>query len=374
MIIRDVDYQEQIDFINSLKPENSKQLLAGIWAEKQMAYELYARLGSHRELLVLNDLKLNNNGLTAQIDHLVISPYCMYLIETKSCSGTVHVNEFGEWTRNYKPITSPIEQSKRHGQILLNILNDNLDKFLGKILGIRKGLGCYQIYHYVAVSEKGQIKGNRKKFPEVMKYDLIAGKILSDYQSKHDPNPLKRLATLEDEKIRLMNDKEIKKFADFLCSINNEESLPEKFRVSVKTPVDEVSTQPVSTFLESYQGVCTKCESLKIQVYNNYGYWVNCIDCGHKEKFCAKCPSCISPLKLKKLKQSYNISCTCGFSAGYIFGAGEEVETQVKASPVCPKCKNPLTERTAKKGTNSGSKFWGCTAFPKCRYMESITS
>ncbi len=34
---------------------------------------------------------------------------------------------------------------------------------------------------------------------------------------------------------------------------------------------------------------------------------------------------------------------------------------------LCPLCGNIMVIRTAKKGTNTGKEFWGCSAFPKCR-------
>ena len=40
---------------------------------------------------------------------------------------------------------------------------------------------------------------------------------------------------------------------------------------------------------------------------------------------------------------------------------------------VCPMCGAKLVLRTAKKGNNSGSKFWGCSAFPKCKYTKSYS-
>lgn len=38
----------------------------------------------------------------------------------------------------------------------------------------------------------------------------------------------------------------------------------------------------------------------------------------------------------------------------------------------CPKCGGELVLRTAKKGTNAGSEFYGCSGFPKCRYIETL--
>ena len=38
----------------------------------------------------------------------------------------------------------------------------------------------------------------------------------------------------------------------------------------------------------------------------------------------------------------------------------------------CPKCGNALLIRTLKSGAKAGQQFWGCSAFPKCRTMQSL--
>ena len=38
---------------------------------------------------------------------------------------------------------------------------------------------------------------------------------------------------------------------------------------------------------------------------------------------------------------------------------------------ICPKCGSKLILRKASKGNNAGKIFWGCSAFPKCRYTEN---
>jgi restriction system protein len=37
------------------------------------------------------------------------------------------------------------------------------------------------------------------------------------------------------------------------------------------------------------------------------------------------------------------------------------------AKPSCPLCGSPMVRRTAKRGSNSGNSFWGCTGIPNCR-------
>lgn len=34
----------------------------------------------------------------------------------------------------------------------------------------------------------------------------------------------------------------------------------------------------------------------------------------------------------------------------------------------CPRCGSKMVVRTAKRGPKAGSRFWGCTSFPKCRH------
>lgn len=70
----------------------------------------------------------------------------------------------------------------------------------------------------------------------------------------------------------------------------------------------------------------------------------------------------------------------------------ENIEKKYKASPektdiseentvngeketdnmICPKCGSPLVLRTSKKGENAGNQFYGCSSFPKCRYIQNI--
>jgi restriction system protein len=48
------------------------------------------------------------------------------------------------------------------------------------------------------------------------------------------------------------------------------------------------------------------------------------------------------------------------------------VSRAVPINPACPKCAAPMIRRTAKKGSNAGDEFWGCSQFPKCRGTQRI--
>ena len=43
-----------------------------------------------------------------------------------------------------------------------------------------------------------------------------------------------------------------------------------------------------------------------------------------------------------------------------------------ESSPACPSCGAAMVERVAKRGANSGSRFWGCPTYPKCRGIREF--
>lgn len=47
-------------------------------------------------------------------------------------------------------------------------------------------------------------------------------------------------------------------------------------------------------------------------------------------------------------------------------------KARYSSETICPKCQSPLVKRTVKKGQNAGTRFFGCSAYPKCRYTKNI--
>lgn len=42
------------------------------------------------------------------------------------------------------------------------------------------------------------------------------------------------------------------------------------------------------------------------------------------------------------------------------------------AEPLCPHCGSSMMLRTARKGQNAGSQFWGCSKYPQCRGVRQL--
>jgi len=50
--------------------------------------------------------------------------------------------------------------------------------------------------------------------------------------------------------------------------------------------------------------------------------------------------------------------------------AAKQPKAEASSAKSCPKCGSDMVLRTSKKGPNAGNRFWGCSAFPKCRAIE----
>jgi predicted RNA-binding Zn-ribbon protein involved in translation (DUF1610 family) len=84
---------------------------------------------NRNKYIIFNDVYLKIDGRSTQIDHLVISIYGIFVIETKNYNGWIHGSEKSEyWTQTfYKKRTrfrNPIKQNWSHIYFLKNVLSN----------------------------------------------------------------------------------------------------------------------------------------------------------------------------------------------------------------------------------------------------------
>ncbi|MCO8042233.1 NERD domain-containing protein [Acinetobacter bohemicus] len=85
------------------------------------------------QYLLLNDLTLpDGEGGTTQIDHLLLSPYGIFVIETKNYKGWIFGNERQKiWTqkiyKNSYKFQNPIHQNYKHIKVLEQLLADSVE-------------------------------------------------------------------------------------------------------------------------------------------------------------------------------------------------------------------------------------------------------
>lgn len=81
------------------------------------------------EYLIINDLLLVNNGYSTQIDHVVISQYGVFVIETKTMSGTISGSLDSEyWGQflggNLYKFRNPVLQNAGHINAIRRVIDD----------------------------------------------------------------------------------------------------------------------------------------------------------------------------------------------------------------------------------------------------------
>lgn len=135
---------------------NSKKIigLAGeFWVKEELA-----KLPS--EYLVINDVMLKVDNKTTQVDHVVISQYGIFVIETKQINGKIYGNDYNkDWTvyaggQKYI-LHNPIHQNYRHVQVLKEVLKLNEEYFIP----------------IVCISSQAKLKINSKQVVQI--YNLI---------------------------------------------------------------------------------------------------------------------------------------------------------------------------------------------------------
>lgn len=92
---------------------------------------------------VLNNIMINDNGKSRQIDHIFVSEYGVFVIETKNYAGVIYGREKStEWKQylnrkcfNFK---NPIHQNYGHEEIVKSVLKGVTDKIYSIVVFTRR--------------------------------------------------------------------------------------------------------------------------------------------------------------------------------------------------------------------------------------------
>ncbi|WP_017305043.1 nuclease-related domain-containing protein [Spirulina subsalsa] len=194
---------EKIKQQTNLSPEQLKKverelkfLRSGNQGEQNSAYFIDFYYKDNPHWLVIHDLRLEYDGLVAQIDHLLINRFLdFYVLESKNYAQGIKITEEGEflvWFNNhYNAIESPIEQNARHIKVLEKLLRgeDLLPKRLGFSLPPN-------FLSYILVSPKSRvIRPDSTVFntESVMKADVFHRRVQQDIEQE---NPVAALGSL----------------------------------------------------------------------------------------------------------------------------------------------------------------------------------
>lgn len=204
-------YPNNQDIINDLQIAQ-----AGLKGEKEIEFCLKnANIGMY----VLHGINLEIDGLSAQIDYIVITPAKCYLIECKNMIGNITIDNNGQFIREYevngkkvkKAIESPLRQSERHREILLKISYESKKSLFSKLIFQES---TFEKYHkaIVVFANNAGILYN-KYAPKEVKQKVIRSDELISYMKKDIDNTNKDM---------LDSQKEMEKYANAFLNRHKE--------------------------------------------------------------------------------------------------------------------------------------------------------
>ncbi|MDP5029871.1 nuclease-related domain-containing protein [Paraglaciecola sp.] len=317
----------------------SIKLDAGIKQEHDVAFYLRRAYKNRDNVMVLNDLRIEHDGESAQIDHLIVYTYGFIVVESKSIRGEVKVNEYGEWTRSYQGkwsgMPSPIKQAELQLKLLKQYLCANAEKVIGKFLGIQQGLGarCYDVF--CAISSDTVI--DRANAPKDIADKWVKSEFITDVLDKKMNfkkfyNVVGKICDTRPP----FNQQELNNVCQFLLGNTPQHQstidigphvvwpLPSNISTSSKAQSGKapalVNNSVVPTVTSARQfntnsitlqcKHCGDCSSLTTQS-GRYGYYVQCGACGRNTPLKQPCPSCNSQrTKISKRRELYQLLCS----------------------------------------------------------------
>lgn len=315
-----------------LKKTTSITEEAGQKHEQDVAFYLRRAFKEHELVFVFNDLKFNHNDEVAQIDHLILYPFGFILIESKSITGEVKINQLEEWSRSYngkwQGMPSPIKQVELQQKLLRCLLFEHRADILKPILFKQQGFAMRCWNNICAVSSNAII--DRDKMPSKVSQQLVKSEFLADKLQDLMKIRNKLISSLNIFDTRPeFNINEMKAIADFLltqdCSAPTEKRLPvilnKKVPANLKTAIpavelkQQVSPVDMNAKYRKIQPLplkCLKCDdTYQLEMRSGkYGYYIKCGACGGNTPMKQACPFCKSKnTKVSKKIKLYTLNC-----------------------------------------------------------------
>ncbi|NTW70664.1 MAG: helicase [Eubacteriaceae bacterium] len=268
-------YKIASDNVKQQVERDIKMLSYGIAGENNVAFELN---NSYLPIIVLHDLYLECDGLSAQIDYLIVTTKFSLVVECKNLIGNIEVNSNGEFIRTteyngkYKKegIYSPITQNNRHLEMIKKVRSSSKNNLLTKTI-FEKSFD--ENYKSVVVLANPKTIINMKYAKKEIKEQIIRSDQLITY--------IKKL--INESKNPVSFEKQMYEIADFFLNLHttnnvdytkkysiddSEEKVSEK--KEIEPTINIVEEAPLYKDLKQYRYETSKAEGVKPYfIYNN---------------------------------------------------------------------------------------------------------
>lgn len=313
------------------------------------------------------------NGGSTQIDHIIVSVYGIFVIETKNYKGWIYGSEKQkQWTKVFQngskfKFQNPLHQNYLHIKTLADLLGLELSYFHSMIAFIGE---CElktrdELPEHVLTS--GMVSYVKKKQDKILTEDEVASiveQINSNKFSKSWRTNRQHKAYLKDKHSPSnkkpsgnVNDKPVAKVAN---------------KPTSETIVKETAKRAIlkSREVQRWSGQ-TEIESSDLLIDSmDTQHTITSHDIADKvfltpfEVIALELPSNDPTTAVHEIIEPNATNLKTTEQTGHT-AVSEEI-------PACPRCQGEMVKRVAKKGLNQGQAFFGCSKFPKCRGVVNI--
>ena len=319
--------------VKELDPATATEPLAraGQRAEEQMAFYLRRAFADAPDLRVFNGVRMEREGDAAQVDHLILHRWGMVIVESKSVTSRVQINERGEWTRDWngrhKGMASPVLQARRQGDFLRRSLENSAEALLTKILGlVRASFTNMPVDVLVAISDDGIIQQPRDGVQDaVCKADQVPDRVWALVDGHRRASSLFSFNTKGGYQL---SEAEVVRIAEFLMAEHKplREHRPLTANAAPATRLAAscaVKPNPAMVVaapkMEPSRAVkppdvpvhaCRDCLGTNLSVeYGRYGYYFKCGTCDANTPIKAACSGCGGKARIRKSGPQFFAEC-----------------------------------------------------------------
>jgi len=295
--------------------------------------------------------RLNNitlplaKGGSTQIDHVIVSIYGIFVIETKNYKGWIYGSENQrQWTQSFPngskfKFQNPLRQNYLHIKTLADLL----------------GLELSYFHSMIAFIGECELK-TRDELPE----HVLTSGMVSYVKKKQD---------------KILNEEEVKSIVEQIESNRFTKSwrTNRQHKAYLKDKHSNPSKSTDNPPPESTVKETVKKPTLKSREVQRWS--------GQTEIESSDLP--VDSLNIQQTMIPHNIADKVFLTPFEIVESKPQVDepatvelidhtATVTQVPICPRCNGEMIKRVAKTGARQGQTFFGCSQFPKCRGVVNV--
>ena len=284
---------------------------AGHDAEVQLAFYLKRAFEHDQAIRVLNGIRLEAQDDAAQLDHLVVHPNGMIVVESKSVYGEVKINDQGEWSRTYRGRYQGMPSAKLQADRQVLFLQRYLEAHAKHLRSSRATFAGLPIDVLVAVSDDAIIhRPQNSDLGYLVKAEQVPDRVT---RLMAERVPKRGFLGFGKDGFSFA-DGELSGVTAFLrvrhAPLTFDEPLAARVEpIPPAAPARERSASPTTGY------GCKYCQSLDLEVRWGHSYYFKCLSCDKNTPIARTCPGCGEKERVRKAGRLFFGECApCGRS------------------------------------------------------------